>query len=59
VILQARDPIEAIRLKATRIAVIRRGRVIATTRARQTNLQIDGRPAQIDASTIGGAAAGQ
>jgi cytosine deaminase len=59
VILQARDPIEAIRLKATRLAVIRRGRVIATTPARQTNLQIDGRPAQIDVSAIGGAAAGQ
>lgn len=30
VLLQARDPIEAIRLRATRLAVIRRGRVIAT-----------------------------
>jgi cytosine deaminase len=59
IILQARDPIEAIRLKATRLAVIRRGRVIATTPARQAHLHIDGRPAQIDASTIGGAAAGQ
>jgi hypothetical protein len=32
VLLQARDPVEAIRLRATRLAVIRRGRVIARTR---------------------------
>jgi cytosine deaminase len=56
VILQARDPIEAIRLKATRLAVARRGRVIATTPPRKASLQIDGRPAgEIDASTITGA----
>jgi cytosine deaminase len=34
VLLQARDPIDAIRLKATRLAVVRRGRVIAETPAR-------------------------
>jgi cytosine deaminase len=57
VILQARDPIEAIRLKATRLAVVRRGRVIATTPPRKTSLQIAGRPGEVDASVIGGAAA--
>jgi len=36
VLLQARDPVEAIRLRATRLAVIRRGRVIAETPARRT-----------------------
>ena len=33
VVLQAADPIEAIRLKAPRLAVIRRGKVIAETPA--------------------------
>jgi cytosine deaminase len=32
VVLQAADPIEAIRLRARRLAVIRRGKVIAETR---------------------------
>jgi cytosine deaminase len=48
VLLQARDPIEAIRLKATRLAVIRRGRVIAETPARVAKLALDGRPAAVD-----------
>jgi cytosine deaminase len=34
VLLQARDPIEAIRLKATRLAVVRRGRVVSETPTR-------------------------
>ncbi|MET0220377.1 MAG: amidohydrolase family protein [Tardiphaga sp.] len=48
VLLQARDPIEAIRLKATRLAVIRRGKVIAETPARIGRLTLDGRPASVD-----------
>ncbi|MDB5619408.1 amidohydrolase family protein [Tardiphaga sp.] len=48
VLLQARDPIEAIRLKATRLAVIRRGRVIAETPARIAQLSLAGRPGAID-----------
>jgi len=44
VLLQARDPIEAIRLRATRLAVIRRGRVIARTPATTATLQLAGRP---------------
>ena len=48
VLLQAADPIEAIRLKATRVAVIRRGRVIAETPARVTALDLPGRPASVD-----------
>jgi cytosine deaminase len=54
VVLQARDPIEAIRLKATRLAVVRRGRVIATTPPRMATLQIEGRPGEVNASMIGG-----
>jgi cytosine deaminase len=44
VLLQARDPVEAIRLRATRLAVIRRGRIIARTPAATAALQLPGRP---------------
>ncbi|MXU66616.1 amidohydrolase family protein [Oceanomicrobium pacificus] len=47
-ILQAADPVEAIRLRATRIAVLRRGEVIATSEARTTRLSLDGRPERVD-----------
>ena len=48
VLLQARDLIEAVRLKATRLCVIRDGRVIAETPARRAALSLDGRPADVD-----------
>ncbi len=48
VLLQAADPIEAIRLKATRLVVIRRGKVIAETPAKTARLSLDGRPATVD-----------
>ncbi|WP_183423509.1 amidohydrolase family protein [Luteibacter sp. Sphag1AF] len=44
VVLQAADPFEAIRLKATRLAVIRSGKVIASTPEKQTALRLPGRP---------------
>ena len=44
VVLQAADPLEAIRLKATRLAVIRRGEVVARTPAAVTELSLPGRP---------------
>jgi cytosine deaminase len=50
VLLQARDPIEAIRLKATRLAVVRRGKVIAETPARIGRLALDGRPTSVDSA---------
>jgi cytosine deaminase len=53
VILQARDPVEAIRLKATRLAVLRRGRVIARSDPRVAELSVAGRPAALDAATYG------
>ena len=60
VVLQARDPIEAIRLKATRLTVIRRGRVIAESPSRRSTLKLDGRPAAVEpwryAPPLGGAA---
>ncbi len=48
VILQARDPLEALRLKATRLAVIRRGKLIARTLPRVASLNIPGRPDMVD-----------
>jgi hypothetical protein len=44
------DPIEAIRLKAHRLAVVRRGKVIARSQPRLTHLALEGRPAIVDAS---------
>lgn len=46
-LLEAQDPIEAIRLKAARLKVIRRGRVIAEAQPRRTALRLDGRPTSI------------
>ncbi|MBC7498897.1 MAG: amidohydrolase family protein [Herminiimonas sp.] len=47
VILQARDAIEAIRLRATRLAVIKGGRVIARTPAATATLSLAGRPGEV------------
>ena len=47
VLLQARDPIEAIRLRAARLAVIRRGKVIAQNPAATATLHLPDRPASI------------
>ena len=46
VLLQARDPVEAIRLRATRLQVYRRGRLLASTPAAITALHLAGRPGQ-------------
>jgi cytosine deaminase len=48
VLLQARTPIEAIRLRAQRLAVIRAGRVIARTPNATARLEMPGRPTQVD-----------
>jgi len=48
VILQARDPVEAIRLRATRLTVIRRGQVVAQSPASVAALQLPGRPPSVD-----------
>jgi cytosine deaminase len=48
VLLQADDPIEAIRLRARRLAVIRRGKVIAETPAERTTLTLPERPQSLD-----------
>lgn len=46
VLLQSSNPIEAIRLKATRLKVWRRGRLVAQTPARTAALALPGRPEQ-------------
>ncbi len=46
VVLQARDPIEALRLRATRLKVVRRGKLLAQTPAATSQLSLLGRPAQ-------------
>jgi len=50
VILQARDPVEALRLKANRLTVIKRGKIIAQTPPRLSALMLEGRPAEVDAA---------
>jgi len=48
VVLDARDPVEAIRLRAARLAVVRRGKVVARSPAARVTLALEGRPAKID-----------
>ncbi|MFO1151860.1 MAG: amidohydrolase family protein [Alsobacter sp.] len=50
VVLQARDPIEAIRLKANRLLVMRRGTILAENPPRIARLHLDGRPGEVDAA---------
>lgn len=47
VVLDAGDPIEAIRLRADRVAVVAKGRVIAERPRRDTALALSGRPASV------------
>jgi cytosine deaminase len=53
VILQASDPIEAIRMRATRLTVVRRGKVIAETPPRVATLSVEGRPSEVDPASYG------
>jgi cytosine deaminase len=48
VVLQAVDTVEALRLKPNRLAVIKRGKVIARSAPRIGELFLDGRPSRID-----------
>jgi cytosine deaminase len=50
VVLQAADPVEAIRLKPPRLFVVRRGKVVAETPARVSKLTLAGRPGAVDMS---------
>ncbi len=48
VLLQARDPIEALRLRPARLAVVRRGKVIARTPPVTARLTLEGEEREID-----------
>lgn len=50
VVLEARDRVEAIRTRATRLAVMRRGVVLARGEPRMSKLAIDGRPTRVQAA---------
>lgn len=50
VILQARDAVEAIRLKPPRLHVIKRGKVIASAPRKVSTLSLEGRPETVDPS---------
>jgi len=50
VVLQACDPAEALRLKPARLAVIKSGKIIASTAPRSSALNLPGRPDSVDAS---------
>ena len=58
VLLQATDPIEAIRLCATRLAVIRGGKVVSSTPASIAKLDLEGRPEQVDPASYAPKTAG-
>jgi cytosine deaminase len=47
VLLQAADPFEGIRLKATRLVVVRSGKIIARTAEKITSLSLDDRPERV------------
>ncbi|MDR5833517.1 amidohydrolase family protein [Caballeronia sp. LZ034LL] len=48
VVLDARDPIEAIRLRAARTVVVRRGKVVSRSPAVRATLALEGRPGEVD-----------
>ena len=48
VLLQARSPAEAIRLRAARLAVVRGGRIVARAAPATVELALPGRPASVD-----------
>ena len=58
VLLQAANPFEAIRLKATRLLVMRRGKIIARSAERVTQLDLGGRPGQVSLNFVPGSISG-
>ncbi|GAB7524067.1 amidohydrolase family protein [Paraburkholderia sp. 2C] len=48
VVLDARDEVEAIRLRAARLAVVSRGKVVSRSPAARAALALDGRPREVD-----------
>ena len=52
VLLQARDPIEAIRLRANRLKVWKKGKLVAQTPEMTASLHVTGRPGAVDFSRL-------
>jgi cytosine deaminase len=52
VVLDATDPIEAIRLRAARLYVVRRGRIVAQSQPRVARLDMAGRPSRLAAADL-------
>jgi cytosine deaminase len=48
VVLDAGNPIEAVRLRAERLCVIARGKIVAERPRRETRLFLDGRPQSVN-----------
>ncbi|MEM5385411.1 amidohydrolase family protein [Paraburkholderia phymatum] len=48
VVLDARDAVEAIRLRAARLAVVSRGKVVSRAPAARAQLSLEGRPEEVD-----------
>lgn len=48
VVLQAHDPVEAIRLRANRLVVIAKGKIVSRTPERTASLSLPGRPKTVD-----------
>jgi cytosine/creatinine deaminase len=57
VLLQAADPIEAIRLKATRLIVVRGGKIISRTPEKVATLYLSGRPGSVTLNFVPGSIA--
>jgi cytosine deaminase len=53
VLLQARDAVEAIRLRASRLKVWKNGQLVAQTAATAAQLQLPGRPAEVSFFNLG------
>jgi cytosine/creatinine deaminase len=56
--LQAADPFEAIRLKATRLMVLRRGKIIARSAEKTAELDLPGRPGNVSPNFTPGSVTG-
>ncbi len=52
VLLQADNPVEAVRLKPNRLQVVRRGKVIASTPRQVATMDLPGRDAELDISRV-------
>ncbi|MBV9645604.1 MAG: amidohydrolase family protein, partial [Verrucomicrobia bacterium] len=57
VLLQAVDPFEAIRLKASRLLVLRKGKIVARTPEKLTSLFLPGRPDKVALNFVPGTVA--